>query len=321
LAQVDDPLIIAQKIVSCVLRVGEGFGASHVAKVLTGSREKRIMEWRHDRLSTWGLLAEYRRGDVSDWIEQLIQQEFLARTGEFHLLSVTPRGRAMLRGDLTPTLLRAAKRRLATTPTDLIDSWEGVDRGLFQALRELRREHAEALQVPSYLVFSDATLRDIARRRPSTIERFRGVYGVGEKKATVFGSAFVRDVVAYCREYGVELDPVVDEPDAEPTPARRDRIQEIEGRAFALFRAGAAIADVAEQLDRARSTTRGYLMNFIAHDRIADATRWVDPYEIQRIELAADYASTDRLKPIHDALHGEVDYEQIRITLACRANR
>ncbi|MEO8493848.1 MAG: DNA helicase RecQ [Planctomycetota bacterium] len=321
LQQVDDALTIAQQIGSCVMRVRERFGASHVAQVLKGSRAKQIIRFQHDRLSTWGLLSKYRRGDVLDWIDQLVQQDMLKRTGEYPVLSVTPRGHAMLRGDETPKLLRAVKQRLATTPTDLVDSWEGVDRNLFQALRELRSAHAESRHVPSYIIFSDATLRDLARRRPSSLERLRSVYGVGEKKATEFGPAFIRAIVAYCAEYNVDLDPPVESPGAELTPQRRAARQETERRAFELFRAGIAVEQVAEQIERAVSTTCGYLMNFIAKDRITDATRWLDPYEIERIELAADYAATDRLKPIHDALHAEVDYEHIRITLACRANR
>ena len=113
LQQVSDPLIIGQKILSCVLRVSERFGADHVAKVLIGSREQRICDLRHDRLSTWGLLSDYRKGDVRDWIEQLVQQGFLSRGGEYQVLSVSPPGRSLLKGATTPKLLRAA-----TAPID-----------------------------------------------------------------------------------------------------------------------------------------------------------------------------------------------------------
>jgi ATP-dependent DNA helicase RecQ len=85
-------------------------------------------------------------------------------------------------------------------------SWEGVDAGLFEALRALRRQLAEERQVPSYVVFSDATLREMARARPSTPERLRQVYGVGEAKLATFGEQFLDCIRAYSRGHGLTQD-------------------------------------------------------------------------------------------------------------------
>ncbi len=319
LQQISDPLVVGQKILSCVLRVGERFGADYVAKVLVGSREQRICELQHDHLSTWGLLSDYRKRDIRDWIEQLLQQGFLCRGGEYQVLAVAPPGRDLLKGTATPKLLRAVTAKSKSTPSSIVDSWEGVDRGLFELLRQLRRVRAEVTGVPSHLVFSDATLRDMARRRPSTIDRLLGVHGVGERKAKDYGPAFVECVVAYCREHSVQLDPPV--ADSTVRFDRKSAPSEAALRTFALFRQGHSVLEVAAQLDRAPSTTRGYLSEFIVHDRVTDARQWVSDDDIERIEVAADYAGPERLKPIHEALCGQVDYDSIRIVLACRANR
>ena len=90
---VDDPLIIAQKILSCVARVGENYGGEHVALVLVGSSEERVISRGHNELSTWGLLREHDKRNVRAWIDQLVSQEFLARTGEYNVLQLTPLGR------------------------------------------------------------------------------------------------------------------------------------------------------------------------------------------------------------------------------------
>src|SRR4051812_11777012 len=106
---VDDALILGQKILSCVLRVQERFGADYVSLVLVGSKDERIIAAGHHELSTWGLLSDYRRQDVRQWIEQLTGQGFLRKEGEYNTVRVTDEGRNLLRGEMTPTLLRPAK--------------------------------------------------------------------------------------------------------------------------------------------------------------------------------------------------------------------
>jgi ATP-dependent DNA helicase RecQ len=199
----EDALVTGQKILSCVLRVGERFGADYVSLVLTGSQEQRIVAAGHDKLSTWGLLRTFRRQDVRQWIEQLVGQGYLHKEGEFNVIRVTDDGRRLLSGQLTPTLLRPTKQSRAQPSRVATDSWEGVDRELFDVLRQLRREEATRRSVPAYIVFSDATLRDLARRRPSTLEGFLEVHGIGQKKAADFGRLFVDCITTYCAQHNV----------------------------------------------------------------------------------------------------------------------
>lgn len=321
---VDEPLIVAQKILSCVLRVDQNFGADYVSKVLLGSNEKRIVRFGHQRLSTWGILQEYSRSDIRDWLEQLQQQGFLARSGEHQVLVVTEAGRALLHGAGEPRLLRAISSRQATTAWRIVDSWEGVDRGLFGELRELRRELAMAAQLPSYLIFSDATLKDIARRRPSTIELFLMVHGVGERKAQQYGESFLNCVADYCQRADIPLDSVTpqDESSSRDTGHHGGKATGAAAQqAFELFDKGMSVEQVADLLQRARSTTYDYLEAYIEHAKLTDATRWYEAYEILRIETVAEYVDDNRLKPIHTALHGASSYESIRIVLACKRNR
>ncbi|HAB11646.1 MAG TPA: DNA helicase RecQ [Planctomycetaceae bacterium] len=192
LDQVDDALEIGQKILSSVVRQDQRFGADYTVKVLRGSSDQRILDNRHDDLSTYGLLADSDARAVRGWVEQLVAQGFLAKTGEYNVLMVTESGRSLLRGDVTPRLLkpaaRAAKARKSRAHDD---SWEGVDRALFERLRELRRQLADEKSVPAYVVFGDASLRDMARKKPGTPEEFLDVHGVGQKKAADYGELFL----------------------------------------------------------------------------------------------------------------------------------
>jgi ATP-dependent DNA helicase RecQ len=203
---VDDPLVVGQKILSCVVRLRERFGGDYTAKVLLGSQEQRILQMGHNYLSTYGLLSNETLRTIRDWIEQLVTQDFLEKVGEYNVLRVTTGGRELLRGEQTPRLLRPTKPAKAAKPKAVADSWDGVDRGLFDDLRQLRREQATAENVPAYIVFGDAALRDMARRRPTTPAGFRLVKGVGEKKLANYGDQFIERIIAYCHANGLPTD-------------------------------------------------------------------------------------------------------------------
>jgi ATP-dependent DNA helicase RecQ len=197
---VDNATELGQKILSCVLRLHERFGADYTSMVLAGSSDQRIVRMQHNQLSTWGILSDVDRRQVRDWIEQLVSQDYLAKVGEYQTLQVTPAGRELLRGNVTPRLLRPVLRRDKKAPSrsSADDSWDGVDRQLFESLRGLRRDQAEQRKVPNYIVFGDATLREMARRRPQTLEEFRDIKGVGDKKCADYGELFIAHIRRYC---------------------------------------------------------------------------------------------------------------------------
>jgi ATP-dependent DNA helicase RecQ len=195
---VADALVVAQKILSSIVRQGERFGAEYTAGVLTGSREDRILSNGHDKLSTYGLLRDSTRTVVRDWIEQLAEQECIERTGEYGVLKLTEKGRRVLKGMEQPLLLEAPKKKSAHKPSVAKDSWEGVDRDLFVRLRLLRRELARQRDVPAYIVFTDATLRDLARKRPLTPDDLLRVSGIGMKKLEQYGEELLSEIRDYC---------------------------------------------------------------------------------------------------------------------------
>ena len=194
---VPDARIVAQKILSSVLRQGERFGADYTAGVLIGSKEDRILLNHHDELTTYGILAKETKSAVRDWVEQLIEQECLERVGDYGVLKLTEKGRLVLKGKEQPLLLEPAKKKAAPKPPAAKDSWEGVDRGLFEELRVLRRRLAQERGMPAYIVFGDAALRDMARKRPTTPAEFLRVSGVGEKKLEQYGEAMLTAIRQY----------------------------------------------------------------------------------------------------------------------------
>lgn len=201
---IGDALVTAQKILSCVLRLDQRFGGGYTALVLTGSEEKRIIENNHNKLSTYGLLSDYSKHTVHDWIEQLIGQDYIEKTGEYNVLNVMEKGWGILKGKETPRLLKPAQKPVKVSKVG-VDSWDGVDKELFEALRKLRATIASDKKVPAYIVFGDAALRDMARRRPSTLEGFLEVKGVGEKKCQQYGEAVLAVIKDYCTANSLEM--------------------------------------------------------------------------------------------------------------------
>jgi ATP-dependent DNA helicase RecQ len=203
---VADATVTAQKILSCVARAGERFGAEHIADVLLGANTERVRRWRHERLSTYGLLKGTARKSLTSMIYQLVDQGVLVRTAdERPVLRLNDASWAVMRGQQAVRLLKPKAEGVKETGIDA-DSWAGVDRGLFESLRALRRAIADERQVPAYVLFGDATLRDMARARPSSRAAFLDIRGVGQRKLEDLGDRFVAHIVAYCREHNLTLD-------------------------------------------------------------------------------------------------------------------
>jgi ATP-dependent DNA helicase RecQ len=203
---VADPATIARKILSCVARVGQRFGAAHVANVLRGSESDAVTTRKHNSLSVFGLLRDATVDEVRGYIDQLIAWDLLRQTeDEFPVLKLTAEGVALMKdpGALPSLTLARQRKPVKGKPQKRTGveaaSWEGVDRELFDSLRALRLRIARDRGVPPYVVFHDTTLRELARQKPATREALGHVYGVGVRKLEDLGDV----ILAAIREHRV----------------------------------------------------------------------------------------------------------------------
>jgi ATP-dependent DNA helicase RecQ len=198
--EVADALTVAQKILSCVYRLDQAFGIGHVISVLRGEDTDRIRDRGHDRLSTYALMKGCSKNEIRDLIWQLVGQGYLEQTEtEYPVLRLTAAARSVLRGEAEVRLRQPIapkkldeRRRRRPAPSATLDG--KYDSALFDVLRKWRRVEAEQRGVPPYIIFSDRTLRDIARARPATLTQLREVYGIGDAKLEAFGAAVVEIV-------------------------------------------------------------------------------------------------------------------------------
>ncbi len=192
-----DATVTAQKILSCVARVGERFGVRHVCEVLRGAKTEAVARYGHDRLSTFGLLASLEQRTAENLVHQLLDQELLSRTpGDRPVVTLNPRSWEVLRGTREVVLLepRSGTGKARTTQADA-DDWQGVDRDLFERLRKWRRRVAEARGKPAWTILDDKALRVIARDKPSSPAALLRCKGIGDKRLTDFGTAIL-DIVS-----------------------------------------------------------------------------------------------------------------------------
>jgi ATP-dependent DNA helicase RecQ len=307
---VPDALIIAQKILSCVARVKERFGAGHVVCVLRGETNERVTSRGHHQLSTFGLLRDHGAREIRDWIYQLVAQEALAQSDdEYRILQLTPAAWEIMKGTRAVTLHRSAQTRVTKSRAAQV-SWQGVDAGLFEHLRQIRLQRAEALRLPAYVVFSDVTLRALAAVRPTSLDRMRLIRGIGDRKLTDFGDEFIQAIDDYCRKNNLPTD---------ITAALADGIQKKPSKrklqAYEWFREGRDLETVIKWLGLARRTVCGYLCDYISLERPASIAQWVRGERYQAIAKATQQIGGERLTPIFEALHGQYAYDEIRLVV------
>ncbi|MBT3046709.1 MAG: DNA helicase RecQ [Candidatus Thiodiazotropha sp.] len=189
-----DATVAAQMALSCAHRTGQRFGVNYLVDVLLGKESERIKGFGHDRVSTYGIGCDLGAAEWRSVYRQLIAHGLLSVDLEgYGGLHLTQASRPVLRGE-TPLMLRKTRKMKPKRRAKQIDAAEvgDADHALWQALRALRLELAQAQGVPAYVVFHDATLMEMAERRPRDRQQLAMISGVGDHKLARYGDAFLR---------------------------------------------------------------------------------------------------------------------------------
>jgi ATP-dependent DNA helicase RecQ len=314
-----DAKIIAQKILSCVHRVGERFGVNYLVDVLTGSVSADVERRGHQSLSTYGILREIPKTQLKDWIYQLVGQGAITLEGDdYPILKLNAQSREILFGDREPRLLRSAapkeKKPSKSRPADGVFPYDKV---LFERLRVLRRDLAQQKNVPPYVVFSDRVLAELSARRPSDRDHLLLVSGIGEAKAKTYGQAFLDAIDQHCRQTNLAMNQALDASSPSsvnrPTPHRPGGAKSV---TVPLLRQGLPLESIATQAELSIGTVVSHLVSLIESGEIESIDPWVPQEMQQRIVEAANRVGREKLKPIFDALEQAVPYDWLRMALA-----
>ena len=219
-----DALVAAQKFLSCVVRTGQRFGAGHVIDVLRGADKDRVIRLQHDTLPTFGIGQDMSEQQWRSVVRQLIAQGYLFADAARHGgLRLTEQARPLLKGERELNLRvdavrsagrsKSSGRRRASEPAVTLSDIEGL---LFEELRALRKRLADEQGVPPYVIFHDATLREMAQLKPADGRELLGLTGVGESKLERYGVAFLaiingEDIPSARADTGIDRPEVVED--------------------------------------------------------------------------------------------------------------
>ena len=284
-----DGTLAAQKLLSCVYRIRElsgfGVGLNHVVEVLTGADTEKVRRWGHAQLSTYGIGQEHTRAEWSAIGRELIRLGLLAQTTEkFSTLQLTAEGRAALkeRRMLTLTKPVAAPEQKLPRVGEI-----ACDEALFERLRALRKRLADERAVPSYIVFSDVALRQMARTYPAGETEFARISGVGDKKLHEFGAAFLGEIAAHLQTNARQIfaDDSFDAPPARPA---RAALGDSARETLRQFRAGKSVEEIARARELVPGTIYGHLTDVVLAGEALDVNALFTA--AQQAELDAAFA-------------------------------
>lgn len=299
-----DITLEAQMILSCVARVRERYGATTIAEILKGSRNKRIMDNSLDNLSTYGIMKQFAIKDIHDMINLLIAEDYLSLTeGQYPVVRLRPKSHPVLKGE--DKVFQKLERKAAEV--------QEVDDTLFEVLRRLRKEIAEALGVPPYIIFSDNSLSEMCKHLPSDTEQFLSIKGVGEEKLKRYGEKFISTIKNYASEHGLELYNDNDKADE----IKSKKKEEIPSHIITLnsYIEGKGIEEIAKERELALSTVKQHIIRCAEEGMEVDLDGIIPEKYEQLILDVIKRLNTNRLKPIKEELPEEVDYIMIKAVI------
>ncbi|KPL59953.1 DNA helicase RecQ [Rossellomorea vietnamensis] len=290
----------AQMVLSCMMRMNERFGTSLISGVLTGSKNKKILEWGFDRLSTYGLMKDQSQKEVGLFIDYLISEGIIqVEGGSFPVLKVSSKGKEVLMGE------RTVSRKVQPTVSAIIPKEDG----LFQTLRALRKSIADSEGVPPFVIFSDKALQDMCVKMPKTSEEFLQVSGVGESKRDRYGEIFIQEISTFLEENPTHQVEIV-----KPAPVHKANKSDTASYliSYALFKEQKGIKEIAIERGMSTATIENHIIRTYQEGILDDWSILFTEEEESLIEEAVSKAGTDLLKPIKEELPKEISYFQIK---------
>lgn len=317
-----DITIEAQKILSCIYRLDQRYGVNLVIQVLRGSRNNKVLEAGLDSISTYGIMKDYSNHAVREIIMTLTSKGYIQiTTDKYPTLKLTKRSRDILKGkvqvfhkkDLVHKKVDVDKKDRKAIGIDI-----SYDNGLFEKLRALRLQKATEKEVPPYVIFHDAALREMAAYIPKDKKSFLDIKGVGGKKYESYGEEFIELIKEYCSDNGVK-----------PIEIRRDN-KEYERETiyndkpesnryeltYSCYLEGLSLKEISEKRGFTKATIIKHLKKCKDEGKIVDWTRFIDDTEKEQMILdKINEIGTDKLKPIKEGLDQDITYEDIHLVI------
>lgn len=302
-----DKTVDAQKVLSCVYRMKRSFGVNMIVDVLRASTQKKIMQNRFNLLSTYGIMKDYSKEELSNFINTLIAHGYMSlKEGEYPTVVLNGESVKVLKGIDKVVLKERVKVRKIS-----------VNNGLFESLRELRRNIAGEEAVPPYLIFSDSTLKELSSRYPCTEQQMLDISGVGELKLKKYGSRFIETIKAYMDENNIDVKwNNISEHKNNKNADEKLKTHEI---TVNMIKENMGIREIARKRNLKVSTILTHVMKYIGNSNGGDLNINFEGIftaeEENSIMTAIKKVGCERLTPIKEQLPDSIDYDKIRAVI------
>lgn len=308
-----------QMILSCIYRLEEGFGIDMVARVLKGSRDRKILERSFDKLSTFGLMKNYDLGRIKDMINYLLALDYISMDA-YQCLKLNQKSLSLLKNK-EEIYIRSDEKKSKVSSAykeDNSNKEEIVNEDLYEELRDLRNKLAAEKNLPPYTIFHNSSLRAMAKYLPRTAEEFIQIPGVGYKKLENYGVEFLQVINEYIEEN--KIDP--DKPSR--VKIKNSKIADIlsnkkikfnKGHTYYLYNNGLTIGEIANLMGYKEGSIIKFLIDIVDEGYSLNYREDLDENKKKRILEAIEDFGLEKLKPIKEALGDNISYDEINLAI------
>lgn len=301
----------AQKILSCIKRTGERFGSGMVADVLKGSGSEKLKVMGFDKLTVYGIMKEYSKETIKELIAYLISEGFISVRGDkYPVLALEPKAEKLLKGGEQLSI----KRLISKDRNEKHKFGLNIDFGLYDKLRRLRKEIADEQNVPPFVVFSDATLKDMCGKLPANEGAMLNVSGVGKFKLEKYGIRFF-DIIAEYAGANNTAATVAEPAEQEAQGAAKETKKDTRLVTYELYTGGRTIEEICKYRGLSQVTIEGHLIDCLNKGMPLEYECFIPKDMEPGIMEAIKIHGTDKLKPIKEALPSEVTYTAIKFAV------
>lgn len=306
-----------QKILSCIKRMNERFGSGMIVDVLRGSKGSRISSLGFNNLSTYGIMKDYSKETLRDIISYLITEGYIKSIGDkYPVLMLTSSANDVLFNNATVfTKIKLDKNNSKTSSSNSksnkVTSNNKVDEILFNILNDLRTKVAKENNVAPFIIFSDATLKQMSTFYPTDAESMLKIEGVGLNKLVKYGNKFIEAIFDYVSKNNIAISTEYTKKSKEKTPKQDTRLV-----TYNLYLSGKSIDEIVKERGLTRVTIENHLISSLENGMDLNLEKYVHTEYKNEIENAIKEIGIEKLKPIKEALRDEITYFDIRYYIA-----
>ncbi|WP_353893954.1 DNA helicase RecQ [Proteinivorax hydrogeniformans] len=317
-----DITVEAQKILSCIYRTGQRYGTAVVAQVLRGSKNKRIIDFGLDRVSTYGIMKEYTEKSIKEIALTLAAKDYIyITTDKFPVLKLTQKCKPLLKGQekifhkKELVYQKPASKSKAEKQQDQ-KVIQDYDQELMEILREVRLKISQQKDLAPFMIFHDKTLKEMAAAYPQDKDEFIELSGVGLKKYDSYGQQFIDAINEYCKEKNIDAKRLKEKnikvETVTTTPQSEDRYEQT----YQLYKEGVSLDEISQKRGYTTATILKHLKKCQENGNSVNWDDFLDDLTKEKqILTAIEKTGTEKLRPIKQELPEEITYDDIHVVI------